>query len=166
MNIKLSTSFFEWGLKCIELETDSIQVPSVSPIASISFNWSTVQPQESATEYTRRTYGVGQCKFEMYQSSNKCNIQDVFKQQIVLPEIIFIRYINDAGKSIESEKYVFREVVICGYEFESKPDQIGQRDIVSIYSTGDHKYIQIVRENGKSIGQKVTRPYNIQQGVK
>ena len=86
--------------------------------------------------------------------------------QTLLREMQFIRFINESGKSLEYEKYIFQGVIISAYEFESKPDQIGERDIINIVSTGEHKYIQIIRENGKAIGQKVTRQYNAQRGFK
>ena len=163
-----STNFLEWGIKCAELETGSIQVPYVSPIASISFRWSTVQPElvsHSAAESTRRTYGVGQCTFEMFQSNIKCKVQDSFKMQTTLPQVHFIRYINENGKPAEQERYEFENVVIVGYESESKPDQLGQRDIIQIYAKVDYIYIKVVRQNGRSVGQIVSRPYNTQTGV-
>jgi len=163
------TNFFEWGIKCDELETNSVQSPGVSPIVSISFTWSTVQPDSvtyTNSENINRTRGVGQCTFEMYHSQNKCNIQDAFKMQTVLKEVEFIRFINDGGRAVENERYIFQDVTINSYHFESRPDQGTQKDIISITSKGDQRYIQTIQENGKSVGKKVTRLYNAQQGIR
>jgi hypothetical protein len=168
MVTQLSSNFFEWGIKCPELETNSAQVFGVSPIASISFKWSTVQPElvtHASAESTNRTYGIGQATFEMFQSNIKCKIQDSFKMQTLLPIMIFIHYANENGKPIEQERYEFENVVIMSYESESKSDQIGQRDIVQIHSKGDYRYIQIIRENGRAMGQIASRPYNTQRGI-
>jgi len=168
IDFNLSSNFFEWGVKCPELETNSAQVQGVSPIVSISFKWSTIQPElitHSSSEATRRTFGIGQCTFEMFHSNIKCKIQDAFKMQTVLPWIHFLRYVNENGRPIEQERYEFENIIIVDYQSESKSDQIRQRDVIQIYSKGDYRYVQIVRENGRSIGQIVSRPYNTQKGI-
>ena len=152
----LSTNFFEWGLRCTELSTDSTQVPGVSPILAVSFAWNTVQPEINSTRNTtKRTYGVGQCKFEMLGLNNRYKVQDAFKAQTLLPTMEIIRFINFAGQASETERYIFKDVFIVSYSMVT--DDKGCKDLIAINSTGEHKYIQTVRgEDGRAIGQLVS----------
>lgn len=160
-NWDLSTSFFEWGIKCPELSTESTQVSGVSPITAVSFAWNTVQPEITASltaNTTKRTYGVGQCKFEMLGSNSRCKVQDAFKAQTSLPTVEIIRFTNVGGQPAEAEKYVFTNVLITSYGVTTDNVAGGHRDLLSINSTGDHKYVQMVRDDtGKAMGQLVSQ---------
>jgi hypothetical protein len=167
--MNLVANFFEWGLDCKDLSTTSEQVPGVEAIASFSFKWTTITPELSAhfnSKNIGRTYGVGQYNFEMFPSDNKSIIQDAFKKQTILSEVNFIKYINQEGKPLESERYIIKNAIIVNYSFESKPDQIGQRYSLMICGNGEEQFKEKIRDiDGTLKGSVVTSPYNVAKGV-
>jgi len=146
----------------MELDTASPKVPDVSPIAAVSFKWGTVQPEivsQGGIETTKRIYGVGQCIFKMYHSNIKCKIQTAFQRQTLLPTVHFIRYLNENGQPAEQERYEYENVLITNYECICNEDGV-QIDTIQITSRGDYRYVQVIRENGKRMGQIVSEvPY-------
>ena len=154
-----SLNFIEWGIKCDALETTSTQVKDVTPIVSIAFKWGTVLPDTVPQFYdvTRKTYGIGTCEFKILHSSIKAKLQTAFQKQTVLPTIEFVRFANENGILAEQERYSYNDVIITGYECAFDIHNV-EVNTVQIMSKSGCKYVQIVRENGKVVGQFVSEP--------
>ena len=151
-------NFFEWGVQCATLETDSQQVGGVSPIAKFSFSRSMVKPQSNSQMYgyTNIVIGTGEYSFEMVQSNPK--IRDGFNFQTRLDEISFIRYSNSNGALSEEEKYTAQNAVITGYSFESSSSQAeSQVYKIKISAAGKEIYRKLIRdEDGNPSGYVVS----------
>ena len=151
-------NFFEWGIECVQLETDSAQVPGVSPISKVSFSRKMVRSQSDSqiAGYTNIVAGTGDYNFEMLHSNGK--IRDAFNLQTKLDSVSFIRYSNTNGQMSEEEKYTADNVVITEYSFESgSSDGSAQAYRVGVSSRGKEVHRKLVRDaDGNPAGYVVS----------
>lgn len=145
MNLS-NQNFFEWGLECEQLETNSDQAKGVSPITKFSFSRVMVRPQVNGQMYghTNIVAGTGEYSFEMAESNSK--LRDAFNLQTRLEKISFIRYLNNNGLS-EEEKYTAENAVITEYSFDSSPSaQQVQVYRIKISAVGKETHRKLVRD--------------------
>lgn len=150
-------NFFEWGLECDQLDTDSERIKGVSPITQFSFSRVMIRPQINGQMYGHSNVisGTGEYSFEMAESNTK--LRDAFNLQNRLEKLSFIRYLNNNGLS-EEEKYTIENAVITEYSFDSKSiNQQMQIYRIKISATGKEIHKKLIRdENGNPSGYVVS----------
>lgn len=165
---KDTINFFDWGIQCENFNTNSLQVPGVSPIIGFSMSWKTIKPKltlQYNSENSGQIYGVGEYSLKMHNSHIQPLIQDAFKMQNMLAEVNFIKFINYNGQALEIERYIIKDCIVSSYKFDYNILKEIEEFEMTITGNGDEQYRKVVRQNGVVQGNIVTASYNVLRGV-